>query len=296
MSERLKHVQLEFVTSLLHPDAEQRLLGALVGDETNNRERVARYRARLWRTWHRVLACAYPVLRSLMGDDFFLTLSREYGIADPIRSGDLNRFGSRMAELLEAWPPTATCRHLADVARLEWLVHRACFAADATAGPMGAMYARHVGALLGSASSGRAVASHVDACCGSLARVPCVRSGVRSGRRRPTAVDDRRPAAMDAGGDRSIAERICDAVRSARRQHDRRCLRRRARARRRFRLRAQLADVGRARNHRRGGRRDSGLRVSRVIASHVPCKHPHKNARTLHSTPSHRAKIPPHPK
>ncbi|AYZ01485.1 DNA-binding domain-containing protein [Burkholderia multivorans] len=132
MSERLKHVQLEFVTSLLHPDAEQRLLGALVGDETNNRERVARYRARLWRTWHRVLACAYPVLRSLMGDDFFLTLSREYGIADPVRSGDLNRFGSRMAELLEAWPPTATCRHLADVARLEWLVHRACFAADAT--------------------------------------------------------------------------------------------------------------------------------------------------------------------
>ncbi|WP_367305159.1 HvfC/BufC N-terminal domain-containing protein [Burkholderia multivorans] len=125
-------MQLEFATSLLHPDAERRLLAALVGDEANNRDRVARYRARLWSTWHRVLACAYPVVRSLMGDDFFLTLSREYGIADPVRSGDLNGFGSRMAELLEAWPPTATCRHLADVARLEWLVHRACFAADAT--------------------------------------------------------------------------------------------------------------------------------------------------------------------
>jgi hypothetical protein len=72
------------------------------------------------------------VLRALVGDGFFLTLSREYGMADPAGSGDLNRFGSRMAELLEAWPPSAPYRYLADVARLEWLVHRAYFATDAT--------------------------------------------------------------------------------------------------------------------------------------------------------------------
>jgi hypothetical protein len=131
MDKALEHVQLEFATALLHVNAERGLLGSLVGDETKNRNRVALYRDNLSQTWHKVLSSAYPVLRALLGDGFFLTLSREYGTADPAWSGDLNRFGSRMAELLEAWPPTATYRYLADVARLEWLVHRAHFAADA---------------------------------------------------------------------------------------------------------------------------------------------------------------------
>ncbi|MBB5460169.1 DNA-binding domain-containing protein [Paraburkholderia sp. Cpub6] len=131
MDKTLEDVQLDFATALLNVNAEQRLLQVLVGDEAKNRKRVALYRDNLRQMWHRVLASAYPVLRELLGDDFFLSLSREYGAADPAWSGDLNRFGSRMAELLEAWPPTATYRYLADVARLEWLVHRAYFAADA---------------------------------------------------------------------------------------------------------------------------------------------------------------------
>lgn len=130
MNKPLGDVQLQFATSLLHVNTERQLLGSLVGDEAKNRNRVAQYRANLWRTWHKVLASAYPLVRTLLGDDFFLTLSCEYGTADPARSGDFNQFGSRMAELLEAWPPTAAYRYLTDVARLEWLVHRAYFADD----------------------------------------------------------------------------------------------------------------------------------------------------------------------
>jgi hypothetical protein len=132
MDKSLEGMQREFATALLHVNAEQRLLGSLDGDEARNRNRVALYRGNLTQTWLKVLSGAYPVLRALVGDGFFLTLSREYGMADPAGSGDLNRFGSRMAELLEAWPPSAPYRYLADVARLEWLVHRAFFAADAT--------------------------------------------------------------------------------------------------------------------------------------------------------------------
>jgi hypothetical protein len=131
MDRALENVQLDFATALLNVKTEQGLLRSLVGDEAKNRKRVAFYRDNLRRMWHRVLASAFPVLRELLGGDFFLTLSREYGAADPAWSGDLNLFGSRMAALLEAWPPTATYRYLADVARLEWLVHRAHFAADA---------------------------------------------------------------------------------------------------------------------------------------------------------------------
>ncbi|KAB0642240.1 DNA-binding domain-containing protein [Burkholderia latens] len=135
MRESLKQVQLEFATSLLHTNAETALLARLAGDVAKNRNRVAHYRDHLRHTWHRALASAYPVLHSLMGEAFFVALSREYGTADPSRSSDLNRFGSRMAELLEAWPPTATLRYLADVARLEWVLHRARYAADAVTRP-----------------------------------------------------------------------------------------------------------------------------------------------------------------
>ncbi|QCP52754.1 DUF2063 domain-containing protein [Trinickia violacea] len=131
MDKPLERIQLEFATALLHVNAEQRLLGSLAGDEAKNRNRVALYRGNLTQTWQKVLASTYPVLHALMGDSFFLMLSHEYGTADPAGSGDLNRFGSRMADLLEAWPPSATYRYLADVARLEWLIHRAYFAANA---------------------------------------------------------------------------------------------------------------------------------------------------------------------
>ncbi|WP_175924232.1 DNA-binding domain-containing protein [Burkholderia latens] len=135
MKNSLKQVQLEFATSLIHPNVEDGLLASLAGDLAKNRSRIARYRANLRRTWHRALVSAYPVVRSLLGDEFFLTLAREYGTADPSQSSDLNRFGARLAELLEAWPPTATVRYLADVARLEWAVHRAHFAADTVEQP-----------------------------------------------------------------------------------------------------------------------------------------------------------------
>lgn len=135
MDRPLDAVQREFADALLHMNAEERLMASLVGDAAQNRNRVALYRGNLSETWHKVLSSAYPVLRVLVGDTFFLALSREYGLADPAGSCDLNRMGSRMAELLESWPPSAPYRYLADVARLEWLVHRAYFARDAMPWP-----------------------------------------------------------------------------------------------------------------------------------------------------------------
>nr|WP_255220155.1 DNA-binding domain-containing protein [Burkholderia glumae] len=116
---------------MLHPDAGKRMLGMLAGKDTRNWNRLALYRGNLTGTWHQVLASAYPVVHALIGDAFFVALSREYGLADPASSGDLNQFGHRMSELLASWPPTAPYRYLADVARLEWAVHRAYFAAEA---------------------------------------------------------------------------------------------------------------------------------------------------------------------
>ncbi|AJY27113.1 hypothetical protein BTM_6185 (plasmid) [Burkholderia thailandensis 34] len=135
MDKPLKDLQREFIEALLHPAAGQRMLGMLAGEDARNRNRLALYRGNLTGTWHKVLASAYPVVRALVGDEFFVALTREYGLADPSGSGDLNQFGHRMADLLASWPPSAPYRYLADVARLEWAVHRAYFAADAMPWP-----------------------------------------------------------------------------------------------------------------------------------------------------------------
>jgi Putative DNA-binding domain len=131
MDKPLELIQREFVDALLRSGVEKTLSMSLAGDETKKQGRMALYRGNLTQTWFSVLSGVYPVLRALVGDAFFASLTREYGLEDSASSGDLNRFGDRMAELLAAWPPSAPYRYLSDVARLEWLVHRAYFAANA---------------------------------------------------------------------------------------------------------------------------------------------------------------------
>jgi hypothetical protein len=130
MIKLLRDTQRAFADALTQPDTEARVLDTMSGDERRNRNRLALYRGNLTQSWHNVLAATYPVLRALTGDDFFHALAREYGKKYPSGSGDLNRFGHRLADLLRVWPPCSPYPYFADITRLEWAVHRAHFAAD----------------------------------------------------------------------------------------------------------------------------------------------------------------------
>jgi uncharacterized protein (UPF0276 family) len=93
----------------------------------------ALYRGNLTVTWRKTLASAYPVIAQLVGEEFFDALSAEYGRAHPSSSGDLNQFGAGFAGFLSTFPHTAELPYLPDMARLEWSLHRAHYAADAPA-------------------------------------------------------------------------------------------------------------------------------------------------------------------
>ena len=56
--------------------------------------------------------------------------SRAYCRRHPSLSGDLNELGEYFADFIGAFPHTQSLPYLPDVARLEWLVHRAHYAAD----------------------------------------------------------------------------------------------------------------------------------------------------------------------
>ena len=92
--------------------------------------RLALYRGNLQAGWQRALADAYPVLRQLVGEEFFDGLALAYGRACPSQDPDLAGFGERLPGFLDGFAPAAPYPYLPDVARLEWAVHRAQLAPD----------------------------------------------------------------------------------------------------------------------------------------------------------------------
>jgi uncharacterized protein len=93
--------------------------------------RMAIYRANMVAAADKALASAYPVIRQVVGDEFFHGLAREYQRGTPSTSGDLTGFGASFDAFLAAFEHTASMPYLPDLARLEWAVHRAYGAADA---------------------------------------------------------------------------------------------------------------------------------------------------------------------
>ena len=122
----LEAIQHGFAQALLGQHAPD----AFVGEPSRSAARFARYRGHLVSTWEKTLAAAYPVLQQLVGEEFFAALARAYGSAHPSSSGDLNDFGADFAQFLAGFSPVADYPYFPDMARLEWALHRAYYAAD----------------------------------------------------------------------------------------------------------------------------------------------------------------------
>ncbi|MFL6700335.1 MAG: putative DNA-binding domain-containing protein [Vitreoscilla sp.] len=103
----------------------------LAGDDELVDRRMAIYRANMVAAADKALASAYPVIRQVVGADFFHGLAREYQRVTPSASGDLTGFGQTFSDFLAAFEHTRAMAYLPDLARLEWAAHRAYGAADA---------------------------------------------------------------------------------------------------------------------------------------------------------------------
>ncbi len=127
------HVQQQdFSSALFAPDTAEQLLASLKAGP-HAQHRLALYRGNLTATWDKTLSNAYPVLRRLVGEEFFSALTRVYGMAHPSDNPDLNQFGAGFAAFLAQFEHVADYPYLPDMARLEWALHRGHYAADASA-------------------------------------------------------------------------------------------------------------------------------------------------------------------
>lgn len=91
---------------------------------------MAVYRGNAFGNWAQALSSAYPIVRKIVGEDFFRGLARTYALAHPSTSGDLNEYGEQFVLFVGAFEHTRDLPYLPDVARMEWLAHRAYYAAD----------------------------------------------------------------------------------------------------------------------------------------------------------------------
>lgn len=96
-------------------------------------QRLALYRGNQSETWRKTLAAAFPVVLALVGEDFFAGLARAYGRAVAPHHPDLNHFGAGFAAFLRTFAPAAELPYLADMATLEWALHRLHYAPAAPA-------------------------------------------------------------------------------------------------------------------------------------------------------------------
>jgi hypothetical protein len=130
MSSALEHVQKEFAAALVDAGGTREFSAAYLEGGTRIGEGMLLYRGNMIGAWQQALAVAYPVVRTLVGAKFFAELACAYGQAHPSTNGDLNLFGKHFSEFVAAFQHTQALPYLADVAALEWDVHRAHHAAD----------------------------------------------------------------------------------------------------------------------------------------------------------------------
>ena len=130
MSELLES-QRGFAAALRDAEASSRTSRWLAGDSALVTQRLAFYRANMAASAAKALAAAYPVLQQVVGNEFFDGLARAYLRARPSTCGNLYDYGGEFAAFLAELPHAQSLPYLPDLARLEWLVHRAYGAADA---------------------------------------------------------------------------------------------------------------------------------------------------------------------
>ncbi len=102
-----------------------------VTPQTRDRIDIYRNNTRLNRI--AALTDAYRNVVQLVGTEYFRSLARAYVDRTPPKSANLHDDGAEFAAFIRGFPFAADLPYLGDVAEVDWLLHRAYFAADAAA-------------------------------------------------------------------------------------------------------------------------------------------------------------------
>lgn len=133
----LQNLQMHIIDQLF--DAQFEVVSAIVDTPAlDSAARMQIYRHNVYANLTSALGALYPVVKRIVGDDFFQEMARCYVQETPSLSGDLNQYGVTFPEYIAGYPYAVELPYLPDVASLEWYWHVAfhaenCIAIDAAA-------------------------------------------------------------------------------------------------------------------------------------------------------------------
>ncbi len=100
-----------------------------IGIESESRLRI--YQNNVLITLDETLKSRYGCIANLVGEEFFKQTARNYIKQNPPTSGNLDDYGESFIDYIAEIPSLKNFPYLKDVAKLQWALHKAYFAADA---------------------------------------------------------------------------------------------------------------------------------------------------------------------
>ncbi len=128
----LSELERGFARALV-ADADEAVLGAILGDGLAPAARLRIYQTHVFTTLTAALKATYPVVCRLVDERFFAYAADRYVRECPPAGPCLFEYGESLPGFLAAFPPCGHLVYLPDVARFEWAINRALHAADAAA-------------------------------------------------------------------------------------------------------------------------------------------------------------------
>ncbi len=125
----LRELQRDFMRTILDDPASATAL-PVVPNGIAAAQRLQVYECNARANFSSALALSYPVIRRLVGADYFEQCARGLAREHPSRGGDLHPAGAPFPAYIEALHRDGEYRYLGDVARFEWLLQEALLAAD----------------------------------------------------------------------------------------------------------------------------------------------------------------------
>ncbi len=132
---RLNEVQDLFARTMLAPPEavekpEESIAALFTAAPDVLPERLQIYRNTIIGTLTDLLLATYPMVKALTGEDFATVMLRSYVLAHPPHEACLARYGGGVPDFIAGFAAAAGIKYLPDVARLEWAMNEAYYAAD----------------------------------------------------------------------------------------------------------------------------------------------------------------------
>lgn len=125
----LKELQGAFCDAV-YENENKTLLESIKNVGVNSESRLRIYQNNVLITLDEILKSRYGCISNLVGEEFFVYTAREYFTENPPTSGNLDDYGESFIEYIANIPSLKDFTYLKDVAKFQWALHKAYFAAD----------------------------------------------------------------------------------------------------------------------------------------------------------------------